>query len=771
MTTALLLTLLGALSRLLPHPQNAVALGALALYSGARLPRRVAWAVPLAAMAFSDLLIDYGTGRRAVTLVRASVYGAFALIVLLGRVAARRAKPVRLAALSVAGSLFFFVVTNFAVWVEMGTYPPTRTGLALCYVAAVPWFWNTLLADLAGTAVLFGLDGLARHARRGAAHAALLAVAALFFGAGAAFAQQPPPVSESLVVTATAAPENQTELGAAATVISREDIDRHGYRTVSEVLRSVPGLDVARSGPDGAITSVFLRGANSTGALVLVDGVRMNYPSFGGYDFSTLTTENVERIEIVRGPFSALYGSDALGGAIQIFTRSATPGLSGRASAEAGNAGHREAEASASFGGGPWGASASVRDGRVDGDRANSDWRQKSAGVRLEGRPAGDLRLALEAGIVDGELGVPGPVGGESPRARATWREERVALPVSFRPAEGHQGSLLLATVWSRPTYDNPDSAFSSATKNRSWQARAADTWTLGTHRLTGFVSWERDQVDDASNYGVNLAGQHTTIWGLGAEDSLKLPHGFAATAGVRYDRHSQFGSAWSPRATLAWLSADSLWKVRASAGTAFRAPSVGELYYPFVGNPALQPEHSVSYEVGAERYVSGGRVEVSAFRNEFRDLIVYDFTKSQDVNVGRARTRGIEAAFRQDLARQISVDLGYTYLDTEDRSTGEALLRRPRHRAFVSFVVQPVAGLMISPRATFVGKRRDADPLKAAHFDEPSYVRYDLFARCEIGRWTPYVRLENLSDRRYDEVAGYPAVRRRFSGGLEVGF
>ncbi|MEP7133169.1 MAG: TonB-dependent receptor, partial [Acidobacteriota bacterium] len=712
--------------------------------------------------------------------IRAAVYGCFLLTLLAGRVAARAAGPVRLAALASGSAVCFFLATNFANWLQFDMYPKTAAGLAICYAAAIPFFWNTLLADLAGTAALFGLDALSRRSRRRAIASAAVALIAMAGGASPARGQtaavpvaQPTPaaVSEAVVVTATATPEERAEIGVAATVVTRDEIDRHGYRTVSEALRSVPGLDVARSGPEGSITSVFLRGANSTGALLLIDGVRMNSVFFGGYDFSSLTTENVERIEVVRGPFSALYGSDALGGVIQIFTRSPAGGLSGRASVEGGNAGHREGEASASWGDGPWGVAASVREGRSDNDRRNSDWRQTSASARMDFRPFPDARLGLEASIVDGKTGIPGPVGGESPHARSTWREERFAVPVSFSPAEGHEATLLVADVWSRPTYADPDQSFDATTRLRSYQGRVSDTWTSGISRATGFATWERGEVDDASNFGTNLAGSHTTLWGAGIEETMRLSRGWTATGGLRYDRHSQFGSAWSPRGTLAWLSADSLWKIRASAGSAFRAPSIGELYYPFSGNAGLKPERSRAYEIGGERAIPRGSAEVSLFWNEFRDLIVYDFASFQDRNVGRARTRGIEGALRQQVAPAVAVDLGYTYLDARDLTAADTLIRRPRHRGSVSLVLTPLAGLSIAPRATFVGRRRDQSATTGSSLENPSYVRYDLFVRYAWGRLSPFARIENATDRRYDEVAGYPAARRRFAAGLEAGF
>ena len=773
MTTAVLLVLLGALSRLLPHPPNFVPLGGLALYAGARLPRRHAFGVPLASMAVSDLFIDFGTGRPVVTPIRIAVYGSFAAIVVLGRLA-RAARPFSLAGWSVCGSVLFFLVTNFANWLQFDTYPHTSAGLLLCYAAAVPWFWNTLTADLLGTSFLFGVGALSRPrlARTGAIFLAALVGASAATSLGQSPpSPQPQSVSESVVVTATAAPEPQTDLGAATTVITREEIQKRELRTVADVLRSVPGLDLVQSGDSGAIASVFLRGSNSNHALLLIDGVRMNSPYFAGYDFSTLTTENVERIEIVRGPFSALYGSDAMGGVIQIFTRAAATGLTGRASLEAGNAGQRQGEAFASAGEGIWGLSGSFRDGRVGGDRVNSDWEQKSGTARIEARLSESLHAAFEAGLVDGEAGVPGPVGGETPHERSPWREERLALPVTWKPSADHDVSVLIANVVSKPQFEDPDDDFFSSTRAQSTQTRIGDTWTSGNNRLTGFATYERGKVDSGSNFGVDLDGQTTTIWGAGAEDAAKLPGGFAVTGGLRYDHHSQFGSAWSPRATIAWLSPDSLWKLRASGGSAFRAPSVGELYFPFVGNPNLKAEHSASYEIGAERYVGGGRIEVSGFWSDFRDLIVYDFGLGQDTNVGRARARGVETAWRQDLAPTFSLDVGYTYLDAEDLDTGLALIRRPRHRAFVGAFWTPLPGLSVAPRVLYVGSRPDNDALTGARVEDPSYVRVDLAARYDFKVVSPYIRVENLTDRRYEEVDGYPAPRLRFAGGLEARF
>ncbi|MFY9550592.1 MAG: TonB-dependent receptor [Thermoanaerobaculia bacterium] len=769
MTTAVLLVLLGALSRLLPHPPNFVPLGALALYAGARLPRKWAWAVPLAALALSDFAIDFGSGRSALSAVRLTIYGTFVLVVLAGRRLRRSAGIGRLGAFSLAASTLFFVTSNFAEWVVDPKYPKTPAGLALCFTLAIPFFWATLSADLLGTAGLFGLDALARRERtRGMAAAALvlLGVAA----PAPLFAQQAPPASESIVVTATSIPEEEREIGSAVTVITREQIEKSETTSVLELLRAVPGLDVVQSGTPGSLTSVFTRGTNSTQTLVLVDGARMNSPFFAGYDFSAMSTENVERIEIVRGPFSALYGSDAIGGVIQIFTRTPPPGLSGRATGETGNQGQGEGSGFVSFGQGPFAAAGSYRYQAFDGDRPNTDWRQRNGAARLEARLPGDSRIAIEGSILDGEVGNPGPVGSPS-TARGFFREERIGLPGSFALSDSNRLDVLIANVVSKPGYRDTANFFESRTDARTLQARVADTARLGAHALTTFVSWERWTVDDSSNYGVNLDGARTTMWGLGTQDTVTFG-AFTVTGGVRFDHHSTFGDAWSPRGTIAWISPDSLWKIRAAGGRAFRAPTVGELYYPFGANPNLRPERSISFEVGVERYVGSGRAEVSLFWNDLKDLIVYDFSLQQNLNIGKARTRGVEIGWRQAVLPVLSIDATYTYLDAQNLVSGSPLIRRPRHRASLGFDWQVLRGLDVIPRVLYVGRRPDNDPITAARVEDPSYVRFDFTARWQATAYlAPYLRLTNAFDREYDEAAGYPAPGRLVAGGLDVKF
>src|SRR5262249_46853241 len=202
-----------------------------------------------------------------------------------------------------------------------------------------------------------------------------------------------------------------------------------------------------------------------------------------------------------------------------------------------------------------------------------------------------------------------------------------------------------------------------------------------------------------------------------------------------------------------------------------FRAPTVGELYYPFSGNPNLKPERSVSYEVGAERYLGDGRAEISLFWNDLTDLIVYDFNQQLNLNIGKARTRGVELGWRQSVLPNLAVDASYTYLDAENRVTGEQLIRRPHHAAGLGVSWRPVPAIEVYPRLLFVGARPDVSEVVGPVTD-PSRLTMDF-----TGRWqateilAPYVRLTNAFNHAYDEAAGYPNPGRLGAGGVDVRF
>ncbi len=616
----------------------------------------------------------------------------------------------------------------------------------------------------------------------------LLALASFLMGAASSLLaqqQQPPPPSAAsklaadVVVSAAAEPEAAVSLGAAATVIDGAEIAASQVTNVLDLLRTVPGLDVVQSGGPGTVASLFLRGTSSTQTLVLVDGVPLNSPYFGGTDLSSLSTANVERIEVVRGPFSALYGSEAIGGVVRIFTRRASDaGVNGHASLAFGNAGGKEGSAEGGFSEGAISGTFGFRRTLSAGDLPNEFF----AGTSLSGALTARLSAGATAGVVvrrdSGRTGIPTDGVSRTPQRWTSAETTTVEVPLSFSLSKNLSLDASVRYMRDRPGYADPGDSFftSSTTDARRAGGRVTASGTWGAHRLAAGADWERTLVSNESNFGVSLDGASTRTFALFAEDRVALlEERLVLTGGVRWDDHSAFGSAVSPRLTAAWRILPTL-KIRAAAGTAFRAPSTGELYFPFSGNPALRPEKSTGYEVGLEKTLAKGLVlEVSAFWNDIRDLIEYDPTATfMNQNIGRARTRGVEAGVRTAVGAHSVLRASYTYLDAKDVDASAFLVRRPRHRASATYATTFVSGGAFSLTGIWVGRRADRDVQDFSKLvEDPSYVRVDGAVTLPPLAFSlaPFVRVTNLFGRAYEEASGFPAPGRRFLAGLATAF
>ncbi|MGH9442263.1 MAG: TonB-dependent receptor plug domain-containing protein [Thermoanaerobaculia bacterium] len=612
---------------------------------------------------------------------------------------------------------------------------------------------------------------------------AFFAICVGFFLAASAGAQVPP-VSENVVVSGSLAPETEPNVSSSVTVISRAQIEKSGKTDVLELLREVPGVDVVESGDAGKVTSVFLRGTNSTQTLVLIDGVRVNSPYFSGYDFSALSTQNIERIEVVRGPFSALYGSDAIGGVISILRREPSAEPSARASVAAGNRSSHEETLFASARAGSFGFTLSGRDAHdageaqtVGGTRVDNDgWSDRNGSAAVQWAPSPAIHAGLEVERMFARSEIPSDSGVATPRRFTDFAQTTWTLPVRAAISESNSFFGSLSDVELRPTAVDPDDSsgfFQSETHSRILGARAADTWKSSeSNALSGSASYERSTVDSSGAFGPILQDRRTAIWGVGVEDSAAFLGGrLRAVAGVRFDRHSVFGPSTNPRVSFIGALGGGI-SIRASYGTAFRAPSIGELYYPFFGNPKLDPERSRSYEIGANRTVGAFQLDLAIFRNDIRDLIQYDPVRQTNANVGRAQTEGAEASASFPISGALQGRLSYTYLRAIDRETGEPLARRPRHRGSIDLVWSPGAWTA-SATALYVGTRPDFQSVfPFGTVQDPSYLRFDAFVRYRFeNNVGPFLRLENLTDRRYSEASGFPAAGRRILGGLAVAF
>lgn len=568
-----------------------------------------------------------------------------------------------------------------------------------------------------------------------------------------------PKVTDTIVVTASALPESAQSTPASITVITRKEIEARAARDVADVLREVPGVTVSRTGSPGRATSLFTRGAGSTHTLVLWNGIEINNPYFAGYDWGRFSTAGVEQVEVVRGPYSALYGSDAVAGVVNVLT---TPSRSEiRGAAEAGGNGLRNGQIGASYVHDRQVASVSLERREDDGFARNDDFSQNSANVLWRWSASDAFSIGLAGRYTKYDLGIPLNLNGAatalvpSPRRRQDGDERQIAIPIS-QIFGRFSYDLALSESRRRDNFDDPDDPFGytggstrSLTRRAKLSARTASA--IGT--LVAGAEIERAKVDDLTNFGPNLLGSRRNERSFFLEDRFSRG-AFELAAGVRYDHYDTFGSETSPRLAAAFLAGNH--KFRAAYGEAFRAPSIGELYFPFAGNRALEAEHSRSTEIGYD-HASG--FSATIFSSRYRDLIVFDNATFAFANIGRATSRGAEVSMQHDFGA-LHAGASYTYLD-------KPLPRRPRHSASL------IAGYRRGNAETNVvvthsGMRDDILPVfPFSIVSDRAVTTVDINAQLHLDRITPYVRIENATDERYEEVRGYPSPRRRATAGI----
>jgi vitamin B12 transporter len=592
----------------------------------------------------------------------------------------------------------------------------------------------------------------------------------LFLVASPSLAQQLASFHDTIVVTAADEPQALDEVDAATTVISGADIEAAGAASVSELLRLVPGATLLRSGEDNGVTTLFVRGTNSAHTLVLFDGVRLNSPFFGGYDWSLPLTAGIGRVEVVRGPYSALYGGDAIGGVVQLLPwRPAGDGL--RALFEGGPSGWRRAEAAAAghVGSLAFTVSGARRDG--SGPLLNDDFSSRVATADVSAPLGGGSTLGALVRRTTSRTEIPFTGALQTPHRYSEAAETLAALPLNVRLTPSARLEVVLSRVERDVTFRDPDDPYglvSTDTTADSDGARVVlhDAWN-GQHLMAG-AEWRRDRVVDGSNFGVDLAGKSLDTAALFVQDRLGLGRGVDLLAGLRFDRARPWGSELSPRMTVSWNAG---WqRVWLSYGTAFRAPALGELYYPLSGNPNLAPERSHNVEVGDLVALAARSVlQVVGFRNRVEDLIDFDFASFRYANVGSAAQDGVELSSITQLGTGSALTVSLTYLDARD-GNGQLLLRRPRWCGGVSLRGPLHPGVEGELAVAWVGARDDLDPVSYARVGQGGFVTADASLAFPV---SPALRLrlrgENLADRSYQEVRGYPAPGRRLFLAAEV--
>jgi vitamin B12 transporter len=584
---------------------------------------------------------------------------------------------------------------------------------------------------------------------------------------------------QQVVVSATRIATPVDHVGSSVTVITAADIAAEQLRTVTDVLKEVPGLNVVQSGGPGGQTSVFIRGTNSNHTKVLIDGIDVSDPSNAGasFDFGQLLASDIERIEILRGPQSGLYGSDAIGGVISITTRS---------------------------GNGPFNLA-----GTVEGGTFHTNNETLSAGgstddfqyaANVEHLHAGSTPVTPLDLLQPGE----GRINDYDDNLTASTRLGYSVVPgfdvnLVGRYTDAHY-AFTADNPFAFPSFPNPTQSKSDTSQyytrlsghlvsfegmlDQTLGVAYSSAWTLNLDPYLGASVNSGDRVKIDWQGAVRLSTDETLV--LDAEHDRDAIHepisaevadnagavelqshlglGFYSALNLRYDDNERFGSKVTWRFAPAYVLAESDTRFSASAGSGFKAPTLGELYqnFPpfFFSNPDLKPETSTGYDLGIEQGLFDRTIHVGAtwFRNDIHDLITTDVTGTTYANVGRALTQGVESFIAWKPVQALQVRADYTFTQADDAILHEELLRRPKHKATLNAAWQVNEALSLDSTLLYVGSWIDGNrDFSIPRLTAPAYTTVNVAANLALSaHWTLFARVDNLFDRHYQDPVGF---------------
>jgi vitamin B12 transporter len=587
-----------------------------------------------------------------------------------------------------------------------------------------------------------------------------------------------------IVVAATRIPTPEAELASSLTVVTAEEIAAQQRRTFADVLRNIPGLNVVQQGGPGSVTSVFMRGTNSNHTKVLIDGIDVSDPSNANaaFDFGQLLTADIERIEVLRGPQSGLYGSDAIGGVINVITRTGSGPMKAAASVEGGtfNSFNQSAGLSGSQGAFHYAANvAHLHSGATPvtpldllapGEPRNDDYYDNlTASTKLGLDVTRSFDLGLVARYTSTHLHYTGEDFSTFPALPAAERSESNTDQYYGR-ATAHLASLegalnqTLGVAFMRNQTatlqpQTPESLNTGERVKVDWQGAVR---LAGTETLLLGVEDARDEISQPLSASMRIDSGY-------AELQSQLGEHWFSALNVRYDDNDRFGGKVTYRIAPAWVSTATGTKLKASIGTGFKAPTLSELFQDFApfffANPDLRPESSIGYDAGIEQGLAGNRLRAGAtyYHNRIRDLITTDVTGTTWANVGRATTDGVESFIACQPVAPLTLRVDYTYTQATDDVLQQELLRRPRHKGTLNATWRATDALLLDVNVLAVSGWVDGNrDFSIPRLDAPGYTTVNLAAAFDLARtFTLFGRVDNLFDRHYQNPVGFlqPAI------------
>lgn len=583
------------------------------------------------------------------------------------------------------------------------------------------------------------------------------------------FAEEKIEKIEEIVITATRIEEAIEDIPASVTIITKEGIEDSTATNVTEVLRDVTDLKVTEYGKRGSIALPRLRGSTAGQVLVLLDGRRLNPPASGQFDLNDLpvSVAEIERIEILRGASSALYGADALGGVINIVTKKPKEPYT-NFSASYGRFDTQAYSLTTSGKLKALGYLLSVSKESSEGFRPNSNYDLTA----LNGKIGFDLTpksyLDLSISYLDKDAGIPGSIKFPSPRAKQTDENTLIGLTYTGKYSEKLDVITKLYRNYYRLGFKDPDILAEDTHKNTNTVGEIQLNYLYNpSNLLTGGIEIGREDLESTST------GNHDrSRRGLFLQDEIRFGNSVTIIPGARYDAFTPGKDQLSPKISSLYKLSDA--RFRASIAKGYRIPTFNELYWPDTvwasGNPDLRPERSIEYEIGWDQTFSEKvRTKTTAFRRDVKDLITWQpdsTSKWIPLNIGKARIEGIEIEGEIDINKSLSFGLNYTYLNPEDRNTGEKIPNQPKHQFNSSVRASYPFGLGVSLNGRYT--KNYGDPPSYFVMDGKITQKVALSSRF---KGDAFLGVKNIFDKKYEVVKDYPMPPREFYGGFSITF
>ena len=580
---------------------------------------------------------------------------------------------------------------------------------------------------------------------------------------------------DEIVVTAARIEEPVGETTGGVTLIEGEDIQKMNVDFVPDVFRKIPELHVIQNGGAGKVTSVLLRGGSSSHTLVMIDGIRVNSTTTGSFDFSGINVDDIERIEIVKGPQSTVYGSDAMAGVINIITQKGEGTPTAGTSLEAGSFGTYNPSLAVS-------GMYKILDYRLTGNYFSTDG--------ISAAKNGTERDGYRNASVSGKFGIK-PTENVEIEITGKYFYDRSELDgfdffgrkavddLNFVQRGHHallsgKGMLRLSDMWGQTisvsrardslTFRDPDTAFNNTemvtTINTiDWQH------VFSPAEYYSIVAGLEYREEKGENPGFDESLDNYALY---LSNKLKLfRKSLVVTAGARYDDRDTSGTKATYRFGAVYTVPLAGASIRASYGTGFRAPALNELFFPFYGNRNLKPEETTSWEIGISKDLFEDRVHLSItyFDQEYENLITTNPMTFTAANVEEATVKGLEASLLLTVNDHVSIKTGYTYLDTEDRQTGKQLPLRPQDKLNLAVDVS-IKDFTVIADYTFVGERFDSSVKRTLSSYSIVTMSSSYKASKEL---TLFARIENLLDEDYEETGSFGTPGFSFYGGIRV--